>query len=1120
MISVVVPIYNVEEFLGECLRSVEAQTVADLEIVLVDDGSTDGSVAIAQEFVGRDPRFKLVSQENAGLSAARNTGTAEASGEFLVFLDSDDVLPPNAYELLLGALTASGSDFATGNVHRLTRMGTAQSPFLARAFAETRLKTHVTDYRPLIADRVAWNKLWRREFWDRHGFRFPEGRLFEDAPVTVPAHFLAKSVDVISEPVYYWRIREGGDLSITQRRLDPDMLLDRLQSISDVRDHLDRTGHKKARRWYDESIVADDLRYYLNALEGADDEFMALFLDRVNALLDTASPKIYDPLPAIERLKWHMVRHRLVPELSEVLRFAKQDLPSTPPVRVRGKWYGDYPFRTDGRLKVPSSVYRLEGELTLRATLDTLEPGGDGLRIAGTAYVTGIGAAAEGAQRVQVAALRPGRLRRVRLVTSALKLPTRPVRRPEVTAEAPQGLREDVSWSGFEATLDPVWLKGRRGWDEGPWEVYVTVRAAGLKRRRSKFLLGAPLQAVRLQTADGIDVDATVTEDAELSLTVAKQSATIVGARQDGETLELELALREPPGKTALVAEGDGRSLRHPLKAEGGTYVARVPLGRLRGEEEVTAWDLRVGRTPVWPAAGRWISGDREVALAHGPRGAALVEREAGAVVTGARFHEDGTLELDGDGLGALELLHVARGERHSLAGAFNPAAVPGLAGPLPLAEGLWELRDPGPVTVAGELTLPIRAVVGHKAFELQATDDHRLVLDVERDLDDDERGPYHQRRLRSTAYEARRGGALRDAVVFSSFLGRQYSDSPRAIHEELVRRGTPLEHLWVVRDGQAAVPDTATVLREGSREYHEALATARYVVTNDHFPDWFQRRDDQVCLQTWHGTPLKRLGFDVSDLRKTVRRFERHWERQVSNWQYVLSPNRFSTPILRRAYAIEGEMVETGYPRVDVLAGADRDARAAGLRRRLGIPAGVRTVLYAPTYRDQVTDRRGRFRLDLRLDLERLRAAVGDDTVILFRKHHYVVDAAPATADGFVRDVSSYPDGTELLLAADVLVTDYSSMMVDFANTGRPMLFYTYDLDAYADEIRGFYLDFVASVPGPLLKTTDEVADALRDLEGVRAAHADRYRAFQETFCELDDGRAAERVVDRLLDW
>jgi CDP-glycerol glycerophosphotransferase len=164
------------------------------------------------------------------------------------------------------------------------------------------------------------------------------------------------------------------------------------------------------------------------------------------------------------------------------------------------------------------------------------------------------------------------------------------------------------------------------------------------------------------------------------------------------------------------------------------------------------------------------------------------------------------------------------------------------------------------------------------------------------------------------------------------------------------------------------------------------------------------------------------------------------------------------------------------------------------------------------------VVDRRGRYRLDLHLDLERLRAAVGQDTVILFRKHHYVVDPVPATADGFVRDVSMYPDATELLLAADVLVTDYSSLMFDYANTGRPMLFFTYDLDSYRDEVRGFYFDFLARAPGPLLATTDEVAAALVDLDAVRRQYAERYAAFVAEFCELDDGHAAARVVDRVF--
>jgi CDP-glycerol glycerophosphotransferase len=311
------------------------------------------------------------------------------------------------------------------------------------------------------------------------------------------------------------------------------------------------------------------------------------------------------------------------------------------------------------------------------------------------------------------------------------------------------------------------------------------------------------------------------------------------------------------------------------------------------------------------------------------------------------------------------------------------PAArVPSLAGELPLRQGFWELltRPIGTTTEAAGVPvmlaedvhaqLPIRTEVDHKPFALGTVRDGGAMVVVRSNLGRDERGPYHQRRLRTVAYPAARSEPLRDAVVYTSFGGRQCSDSPRAVHDELVRRGAPLEHLWVVADGMARVPEGSVALRENSREHHEALGRARYVVSNDHFPEWFRRREDQVCVQTWHGTPLKRLGFDVSAMHKTKRRFETHWDEQVRNWQHVISPNRFSTPILRSAYRLDGELLETGYPRIDVLARPGREEAGRRLRERLGIPEGVRTVLYAPTYRDHVIDRRNRYRLDLHLDV------------------------------------------------------------------------------------------------------------------------------------------------------
>jgi CDP-glycerol glycerophosphotransferase len=1174
-ISVVVPIYNVESYLAECLQSLVDQTFRDFEAIVVDDGSQDRSRAIAEEFAARDDRFRIVEQPNGGLGKARNTGAEHAGGEFLAFVDSDDVLPEYAYQMLIEALDETGSDFATGNVHRLTRKRAQQSPFLADAFAKTRLATHVTQFRALLADRIVPNKLWRRSFWDAHGYRFPEGMLHEDIPVVVPAHFAARSVDVIAEPVYLYRIREGEDLSITQRRVELKALNDRMTAIERVSAHLEREGPRDAKHWYDESVVADDLRYYANVLDVADEEYRAQFLDRVNAFLDKADEDIYDPLPALERLKWHLLRRRLMPEYLEVLRFQKEDRRTTPPVQSKGRWYGDYPFRGDARLQIPDAVYELGQELELTAQIEELRHDGDKLQIEGFAYIGWIGAAERDTQRVEVTALRRGRrlkrFRRIRLKTSGIRFHTEPVERPDVVASTRQSIA-DLTWSGFVATIDPRQLRTLGRWRTAAWDIFVTVRSGNVGRRTARFSISRARQllGVDLPLSERQAIRLTSNAKAGVTVEVRDRLAVLRDHRLDANVLELTGEAHMPPGDERtleVVRRSDELTLRFPLPVEGDRFEMHVPLADLRSAappaadaeidpEERTIWDLEVVTGDVRQAVvfpdgveGEALPYDgRELVLQRTRRGdAVLVERDLRPVAEQIAWTDDGALELSGRLPATVRpssIVVSARQfeeswdfplERDDAAGRFSariaPAATESLAGRLPLREGTWDVyarpegteseEDLVPVMLDQGLNrqLPLRKVVDHKPFALGETGLGRAFLMVQRDLDDDERGAYNQRVLRETAYVTRRVEPLRDTVVYDSFNGRQYSDSPRAIHEELVRRDAPLDHLWVVRDGMCEVPASARVLRAGSREHLEALAQTRYVVTNDHFPDWFARRPEQVCLQTWHGTPLKRLGLDVSETRKQIRRFQRRWDQQVDNWQYVLSPNPFSTPILRRAYAVEGEMLETGYPRSDVLARSGLDEATRRMRRRLGVPEDARVVLYAPTYRDHVVDSRGRYRLDLHLDLDRLHAALGPDTVLLFRKHHYVADAVPAGPNGFVRDVSSYPDGTELLLAADVLVTDYSSIMFDFANTGRPMLFFTYDLATYQDEIRGFYLDYTATVPGPLLKTTDELAGALNAIDSVRSDYAPRYDEFRREFCTFDDGQASARVVDRLFE-
>ncbi len=162
-------------------------------------------------------------------------------------------------------LDATGSDFATGNIHRFNRTHEWPAAFVRKTFWRGRRRTHVTHFRWLLHDRMAQNKLWRRSFWDEHALRFPEGCLHEDIPVVIPAHFMARSVDVVSAPVYLYREREDGS-SITQHRAALRTLDHRVAACEHVRDYLEHSGPPGARRWYDETLVSDDLRYHLDVL--------------------------------------------------------------------------------------------------------------------------------------------------------------------------------------------------------------------------------------------------------------------------------------------------------------------------------------------------------------------------------------------------------------------------------------------------------------------------------------------------------------------------------------------------------------------------------------------------------------------------------------------------------------------------------------------------------------------------------------------------------------------------------------------------------------------------------------------------------------------------------------
>jgi CDP-glycerol glycerophosphotransferase len=303
------------------------------------------------------------------------------------------------------------------------------------------------------------------------------------------------------------------------------------------------------------------------------------------------------------------------------------------------------------------------------------------------------------------------------------------------------------------------------------------------------------------------------------------------------------------------------------------------------------------------------------------------------------------------------------------------------------------------------------------------------------------------------------------------------------------------------------AMPAGVEHVIAGTEDYYDLIARARYFVNNVNFPDHLVKREGQIHVMTHHGTPLKRMGMDLSDA-PGKRRNLAGVLRRSARWDFSVSANPFTTVIFERAYPTRYETLETGYPRNDALVTAtEEDVRR--IRGELGIEEGKRVVLYAPTHREYLDDPTPP------LDLATLAEGLGDDHVVMARLH-YFHDEHPALRklhdEGRILDVAGHPSIEELCIAADALVTDYSSIMFDYAVLDRPIVIHAPDWLEYR-EMRGTYFDLMAQPPGLVATTGPQVLDALRAGDEGRAERT----AFRERFCALEDGRASERVVRRV---
>lgn len=359
--------------------------------------------------------------------------------------------------------------------------------------------------------------------------------------------------------------------------------------------------------------------------------------------------------------------------------------------------------------------------------------------------------------------------------------------------------------------------------------------------------------------------------------------------------------------------------------------------------------------------------------------------------------------------------------------------------------------------------------------------------------------------------------------VYFESFHGKQFSDNPRAIYEGLVANYPEVKVVWGVKKGYEAPFEAHHIpyVHRFSKEWYQAVGRASIWVTNTRTKTWIKKRPDTLYIETWHGTPLKRIGLDIEDVNiagQSTADYHRSVREETALWDYLISPSPYASQIFKSAFHLrQDQLLEVGYPRNDQLVNTTTMSQA-NIKKQLGLDDDQRVILYAPTWRDNLVKEDHVYGFQFPFSLDRFLEQVDENTILLIRMHYLVKEAFDLTAyHGRVRDVSDYEDMGQLLQIADVLITDYSSSFFDYALLNRPMIFYMFDRQYYQEALRGTYFDVDDTLPGPIVETEEALFQLLSNPQAL-TLDASRMQAFQQRFNTYDKGRATDAVIDVIM--
>lgn len=349
------------------------------------------------------------------------------------------------------------------------------------------------------------------------------------------------------------------------------------------------------------------------------------------------------------------------------------------------------------------------------------------------------------------------------------------------------------------------------------------------------------------------------------------------------------------------------------------------------------------------------------------------------------------------------------------------------------------------------------------------------------------------------------------NVAVFSAYWDGQIACNPKAISDKLAMDRPKIVQYWILKDKRKAPPGY-TVIKPYSFKYYYVMAVAKYFISNTNFPNFLIKRSRQIHLQTKHGTPIKKMGFDLIRESKANDMSPDLFQERCSRWDYVISSNAYSSEIWTGGFPFNYKLLESGYPRNDKLIQSAPDERQK-VRHALGIPEDAFVILYMPTFRDYDRSHTPQ------LDAISLLQSAGKNAYLLSRIH-YFKQGKPAALSKYNQNiiyVDEYPEVEDLYLAANLLVSDYSSSMFDYLNLARPLFSFGYDYDKYS-EYRGIYLDLRKEFGVLFCETQAELEEKIERARNGDLEIHEKIENLREKYVSWDDGNSSGRVVEAVF--